>query len=248
MIEKLIMVVGRFERMVVIPEMEYSQLKSALQMSKPLESQFVELSKDYKQQSGIDNSYERIHQQGETLNEMINLKDQLRNNLINSTPRPYQSRADGLLKFISDKVDFNNKGELKDASGNSIEGSNLTDLIQHAVRDRRRNINPVGWDYFKDRLHDSNAPKMILNYETLDEMRSPTRDWSIPTATLKSISKQTIKQGSHATSNQLHSTPKSVKKAKKRIVKKVEDYITLDKGRAKRVKKEPSYLSLYTTK
>ena len=231
------MVVSRFERMVAIPEMEYTQLKSAIQISKPLENQFVELSKDYKEHSGIDNSYERIHQRGETLNEMINLKDEMRQNLMNTTPRPYQSRADGLLKFLSDKIAFNARGELTDASGNSIEGSNLADLIQHAVRDRRRNINPVGWDYFRDRLQDSNAPRMILNYETLEEMKAPLPKFvTRPKAKVKYATKQ-IKR-------QTKSSPSSVKSEKKQASD-TDDYFTPTTSRVKRTKKEPSYFSSY---
>ena len=47
-----------------------------------------------------------------------------------------------MFNFINKKLTVNEKGEIVDNDGKVIEGSNIADLIQHAVRDRRRNINP----------------------------------------------------------------------------------------------------------
>ena len=247
------MVFSRFERLVAIPEMEYAQLKSSKQLSHPLQNHFTELSKDYNQQAAILNPYERIHHQGETLNEMINVKDEIRKSLLNSTPRPYQSRAEGLLKYMSDKVEFNVKGELKDASGNIIGGSNVTDLIQHAVRDRRRNMTPAGWSYFKDRLLDSNAPNMLLNYETLDEIRNPTKLTTAPiiklghSADTKALKTEKFQSPTHfKQAKRLRNTryPSSSGKIVKRRVKKKE-YIDVGSPPSKRMRAKPSYLQDY---
>ena len=43
-------------------------------------------------------------------------------------------------------------------------------MVQHAVRDRRRNITPTGWNDFIEVLHEHNFPKSMLNRETLDEL------------------------------------------------------------------------------
>ena len=72
-------------------------------------------------------------------------------------------------------MQVNEKGEILDSNNFPLEGSNITDLIQHAVRDRRRNIQPPAWSYFKDRLKGMNVPQSLLNYETLDEMKQPLR-------------------------------------------------------------------------
>lgn len=33
------------------------------------------------------------------------------------------------------------------------------DLVQHAVRDRRRNLTPMGWPEFRHLLQEHNVPK-----------------------------------------------------------------------------------------
>ena len=165
---------GRFDRMVGIPEDEYQHLKSLQQLNNPLQNKFLSLSNDYRKQGYISNPHVRAQRQGETLNQMINIKDELKRLLIEATPKPYQSRAQSLFQFVANKLDMNEKGELLNADGSVISGSNIGDLIQHSVRDRRRNIVPVGWQTFLDVLRDNNVPRMILNYDTLDEMKLTT--------------------------------------------------------------------------
>ena len=161
---------GRFERMVGISEEEYQHLKSLQRSQDPVQNKFLSLSNEYKKQGSIANPYVRNQRQGETLGLMIKLKDNLRQRLVDTTPKPYKSRVQSLFQFVSDKVDVNARGEVYDKDGNIIEGSNIADLIQHAVRDRRRNITPPGWSNFVELLKENNAPRMILNYDTLDEM------------------------------------------------------------------------------
>lgn len=165
------MATNHYQRMIAIPEHEYSQTRGMQQVTAPLKTELSSLMSDYQQQSSIADPHTRVQMQGETLEQMIKLKDMLRQSVKNATPRPYQSRADGLMSFMIDKIKFNERGELEDASGNVIHSSNIADLIQHAVRDRRRKITPIGWEYFLQKMHDVNAPQMLLNYDTLEEMR-----------------------------------------------------------------------------
>ena len=168
---------NRFERMVSIPEDEYRQLLANRQLQKvnnPLEAQFQTLSNEYNKLNTIGDPQVRVLRQGETLDELIKVKEQLRERLREATPKPYRTRAESLYNFLKDKIQFNPKGEIYTNEGVRIEGSNIADLVQHAVRDRQRNINPVGWKTFLSQLKDSNAPQMILNYNTLDELRPST--------------------------------------------------------------------------
>ena len=168
------MMSNRFERMVSIPEDEYRQLRANQQLQQvnnPLEVHFKTLASDYNKLSSIADPHVRVHRQGETLDEMIKVKEQLRERLREATPKPYRTRAESLYNFMKDKVQVNPKGEIYTTGGVRIEGSNIADLVQHAVRDRQRNINPIGWQTFLHYLKDSNAPQMILNYNTLDELR-----------------------------------------------------------------------------
>ena len=162
----------RFERMVTIPEEEYRLLRSMQQIQDPLQTHFQQLTKDYSRQDAIKDPHDRVFRKGETLDEMIRIKDSLRKRLMEATPKPYQTRADSLFKFMTDKIRFNEKGEIYD-DGDVIAGSNIGDLVQHAVRDRRRQLTPMGWPTFLRQLKDANAPKMVLNYDTLEELKPP---------------------------------------------------------------------------
>ena len=164
---------NRFERMIAIPEDEYSQMRSLQHVKYPLETHFQSLSNEYKRQDAIQDPYTRVHRQGETLEEMIKVKDLLRQRLLEATPKPYQSRAESLFNYMKDKMKVNEKGEIFNDDGQIIEGSNISDLVQHAVRDRRRNLTPVGWKTFVTQLIKENVPKMLMNYDTLEELSSP---------------------------------------------------------------------------
>ena len=174
------MSLSRFQRMVAVPEEEYQQLKSLRAVHDPLQDKFVSLANDYNRQGFIDNVHTRVQRQGETLNAMIKMKNDLSKRIIDATPKPYQKRAQSLFNFLREKLDVNEKGELLDKTGQPISGSHIGDLIQHAVRDRQRKIVPVGWERFLTTLQDENAPRMILNYNTLDEMRRPKTYYSKP--------------------------------------------------------------------
>ena len=164
------MAFSRFQRMVGIPEDEYTHLKSLQQATDPVQNKFLSLSHEYQKEGFIKNPHVRVQKQGETLNEMINMKEELRTRLVQATPKPYRTRAESLFQYVANKISTNERGEMMDVDGSLIEDSNIADLIQHAVRDRRRNIIPPGWNNFLKVLRDTNAPRMILNYDTLNEI------------------------------------------------------------------------------
>ena len=106
----------------------------------------------------------------------------MRHYLTVSTPKPYRTRAQALLESVSSFLQFNERGEIYDKEHNLIDNSRLEDLIQYAVRDKRRNINPTGWPYFLTLLLENNIPKSILNRSTIEEMEEMSR---VPTPVIK---------------------------------------------------------------
>lgn len=215
------MAFSRFQRMVGIPEDEYTHLKSLQQATDPVQNKFLSLSHEYQKEGFIKNPHVRVQKQGETLNEMINMKEELRNRLVQATPKPYRSRAESLFQYVANKISSNERGEMVDADGSPIEGSNIGDLIQHAVRDRRRNIIPSGWNHFLKVLKDTNAPKMILNYDTLNEISGNQSAVGKKAQKLKSSSPSlvsTIKKESKSLSPSKTSGRKSRKRTKSPVV------------------------------
>ena len=164
---------SRFQRMVVVPESEYLQLTTLQQVKQPLAQKFYQVNDEYENAAAISDPYARLAVRGTTLNEMKSLHDQMKNYLSIATPKPYRSRAERLLSVLEPHLKWNDKGEMIDAATNRPIGhSQVSDLIQHAVRDRRRNISPTGWRHFVQQLHEHNVPQMLLNMQTLDELKS----------------------------------------------------------------------------
>jgi len=225
-----------FERMVAIPEQEYNYLKSLQQVNNPLLQQVSTLSDEYARQAHIQDPQIRIQQQAETLHEMKKIKNDMRQRLIQSTPKPYQTRAQSLMNFIDGQIEVNDKGEIIDRDSQALEGSNIIDLIQHAVRDRRRNIQPSGWNEFKDRLKGVNVPQTLLNYETLDEMKSPLRIKSSP----DTFKVSTTPSDHQSRSRTLKSEEVRSKKTIRRRGREVSAKASLER---KRLHKSPKYYS-----
>ena len=159
-----------FQRMIAIPQEEYLALSSFQNVREPLAQHFHKLEERYTAEEREKDPYRRMVLQSNTLDQMKQVKEQLRNSLTVSTPKPYQSRAKALFQTLDGVLKFNDKGEIYSDDGNLISGSRVEDLIQHAVRDRRRNLTPAGWSDFLTVLRDHNVPKSILNRSTLDEM------------------------------------------------------------------------------
>lgn len=220
---------NRFERMVALPEEEYHQLKSLQHTSNPLENKFQSLSSDYQKQGFISDPYARVQRQGETLHEMKRVKDELSKRLLALTPKAYQSRAQSLFNFLESKMSINDKGEVVKSDGTVIDGSNIADLIQHAVRDRRRNIVPVGWAHFLNILSDSNTPRMIMNYDTLEELIAPH------------VKKESVSPIRRFTSPKAKPSPE--RKGRASLIPIADKY----ESKTKRTKKEPTYLKDYFT-
>ena len=161
-----------FQRMVAIPQDEYLNMSSSIQqVRQPLEQQFHKVERQYYVDENIRDPYRRLVMQSSLLDEMKNLKEQMRNSLSAATPKPYRNRALALLQNVEHFLHYNDKGEIYDADKKeAITGSRVEDLINHAVRDRRRNMTPTGWSHFLSVLREHNIPKSILNRYTLDEL------------------------------------------------------------------------------
>lgn len=165
---------SRYQRMVVIPESEYLQLTTLQQVKQPFAQKFHQVNQEYENAASITDPYARLAVRSETLKEMKGLHDQMKDYLSISTPKPYRSRAERLFSVLEPHLKWNERGELMDRLTNvPINNSQVSDLIQHAVRDRRRNISPTGWDYFLERLREHNVPQMLLNMPTLNELKKP---------------------------------------------------------------------------
>lgn len=164
-----------FSRMIAIPQHEYAQLTTVQNARQPATEQFYRLENDYQKNAQIYDPQRSVALQSQTIEQMKSLKDQMRNYLSISTPKPFRTRADRLLESVLPHLKINEVGELVKPDGTVIPSSQFEDLIQHAVRDRRRKFTPAGWEYFLELLKTYNIPKSSLSGETIDEMTRPPK-------------------------------------------------------------------------
>ena len=194
-----------FQRMIAIPQEEYLSMNALQHVKQPLEQQFHQLNRQFTEAEKIHDPYRRLVFQGEALDEMKELKEKMRHNIQVSTPKPYVNRAKALFQNVESFVHFNEKGELLDKHNQAISQSRIEDLIQHAVRDRRRNMTPTGWSSFLSLLHEHNVPRSVLNRQTLDELDKFGQQ------TLKIEPKKPIRQSRSTIKKELGSPPKKKK-------------------------------------
>ena len=168
-----------FQRMNAIPQQEYVGLSSLQQVKEPVAQQLYKAEKQHNKDETIRDPYRRLVMQLPSLEDMKKLKEQIRNSLSAATPKPYRNRAQALLQNVEYFLRFNHKGEIYTKEQELIPGSRIEDLINYAVRDRRRNIVPTGWSSFLSTLREHNIPKSILNRNTLDELEEKTSPLSL---------------------------------------------------------------------
>ena len=165
-----------FQRLVALPQEEYLQLSSMQHVNQPMVQHMSQLDKDYHQiPITKSNPYEQMIKQGSVLEEMKQLKEKIRNEVSLGTPKPYRNRALTLYRSLEPYISLSERGELKDNKQQVYKDSRIEDLIQHAVRDRRRQFTPVAWPEFLNMLRQYNVPKSTLNRDTLDELAAPSR-------------------------------------------------------------------------
>ncbi len=96
--------------------------------------------------------------------------------LIGSLPKPVRRKGRILLDHIkADPQNFQwlKSGELLSPEGNPIPGSNITDLLHYATRNRKTALPPVGFGEFEELLDDTNVPKEALSLPEQPDIASP---------------------------------------------------------------------------
>ena len=230
-----------FQRLVAIPQEEYAQLTAVQQARQPITQQFYDLENKYRQEENIRDSYKRLSLQSETLDEMKRLKQKMREDIENNTPKVYQTRARMLYQSTEPFIKFNERGEIYDEHGTVIENSRLEDLVQYAVRDRRRDIMPVGWKAFVNVLRNNNVPKYVLNRYTVDELNSPVIKEEVLSQSPTRKHKRPA-DGDIAKEAKVSKPNRKIKQAKRRTTTSTKD---LRKGKAiKRTESESSDIAL----
>ena len=87
--------------------------------------------------------------------------------VLTSVPKSLKAKAQRLLQRLKDNPDikWNDQGELE-ISGRFIKRSNLTDLVNDVLRQRKTAPDPLGWEDFADVLRQSNVAQDLIGNPT----------------------------------------------------------------------------------
>lgn len=198
-----------FRRMVAIPYEQYAQMNmshSLQHVHEPYNVQLTNLDKQYEERERITDPYRRMILQSETLEEMKALKERMRSLIASNSPKPYRNRSSALFDDIEPDLKFNERGEIMNEKGKVVPHSNVQDLIQYAVRDRRREVVPTGWNEFLSFMKSRNVPRHMLNRFTIDEMDgnsvgAQTFVFGTPAARHADVSGTVVKRTTPVTTN-----------------------------------------------
>ena len=83
----------------------------------------------------------------------------LEKRIVDSLPKTLQKKGGVLLDHIKETTDmtWNERGELV-VQGQTLNGTNVSDLIHEILRSRKLGIKPEGWSVFANSLKESNIP------------------------------------------------------------------------------------------
>ena len=90
--------------------------------------------------------------------------DQVSMEIVQSLPKTLKNRAELLLQKLKqhgEVVNWNDRGELV-YNGKEVRGSNMLDLVNDILRNRRKTSTPQGWEYFARGLAHMNIPNELI--------------------------------------------------------------------------------------
>ena len=88
--------------------------------------------------------------------------------VVGSVPKSLQAKASQLLQRLkrNPDVDWNERGEFK-YRGHLLKNSNLTDLVNDVLRQRKRRFEPLGWETFAQVLQNLNIPQDLIANQSI---------------------------------------------------------------------------------
>ncbi len=152
--------------------------------------------------------------------------------MIESIPKTLQKKAKILLDHIKDTSDltWNERGEIT-LNDETVNQSNVSDLIHEALRARKLSSEPIGWSVFSKMLRDTNVPLELIGnksrwYNTTEQ--TGLNEVETPPATPRR------KKKNRNSDNQVETPIKSNRKKKKSTSKIAEEWLEFSNGRKRK--------------
>ena len=141
---------------------------------------------------------EAANERGNT--QEVVLDDKLRHlekRVVESVPKTLQKKASLLLEHLKEtsNLTWNERGEIA-LKGQTVEGSNVADLVNETLRARKLSDEPIGWKAFAQALTESNAPLELIGNKArwLTVSNTPPLMENKPELTSKKKKKNYIKK------------------------------------------------------
>ena len=103
----------------------------------------------------------------------------LHDQILQSVPKTMQRKAELLLGMIknNNNLTWDEQGVVS-YKGKRIHGSNIIDLINDAIR-QRKGVEPRGWKTFSKALHESNIPQEVIGNTSRWKWMQKSHDMSV---------------------------------------------------------------------
>lgn len=141
---------------------------------------------------------EAANERGNT--QEVVLDDKLRHlekRVVESVPKTLQKKASLLLEHLKEtsNLTWNERGEIA-LKGQTVEGSNVADLVNETLRARKLSDEPIGWKAFAQALTESNVPLELIGNKArwLTVSNTPPLTENKPELTSKKKKKNYIKK------------------------------------------------------
>jgi hypothetical protein len=148
-------------------------------------------------------------------------KRQLPEDIMESVPKLYRTKAMGFLKYLQTDPDihWDDQGRLV-LKGATISKSHIVDLLHDALRYRKKAQRATGWQQLSQHLQEKNIPQELVGNET----------WSTPpsSATKPRISLPSVKAKKKATPARFLLTPGKPRQSKLLGKQKIRNWLRVD--------------------
>lgn len=103
--------------------------------------------------------------------------------VLDAVPKTMRKKTKLLLDHIKEMSDisWNEQGEIT-VGGQTLKGSNLTDLVNDVLRYRKHREDPYGWEVFAAALKRANVPRELIGHSRRWEWMGKEREKRRPTS------------------------------------------------------------------
>ena len=104
--------------------------------------------------------------------------------MLSSIPKTYRTKAEGLLEYLKrdEDVEWDDRGHLY-LREQKVPGSHILDLVHDAMRLRKNQPRPVGFQELSSHLRERNVPHELVGNEEWFQSSQPV-EFSTPPSTL----------------------------------------------------------------